>query len=338
MGNGWIGQDGRLLPEDRQQVTPEDCVREMDWVQLMTSAGSYVSAGTVTGTRRTRRGFTATWEDVGTGWARQSVVPPPSGHVMTVIRGQETWEVRGNPVRKVQQDPTVFVAEGGSPVTYATTGEHVTDRCPCGKCTWVRSGSVTSDQITAGYIEAGTVTAGPLVPTPAKDEAQEKLVKPQEVRRQVLVRHEDDEKVTRQDAQLAAATEQLIREMGEAGWRSQYFTGDSGSLPWEKARAYTAWKSPRDQYAVSGDEADLRKMLAEVDFVNPPDATVLDCGQARTRTTKTKVKTWHDIDGRPHTSTVTRPVRGVHPLVLVLSCILMTLGAVLVMMIGVWYV
>lgn len=308
-------------------IAPADCVRLGDWVQLVTSAGEYVSGGTVTSTvTEALEGFVVTWRDVGTGHPQRSVVPPASGHVLAVIRGKERFEIRGNPMR-------VSTVIAGGKVTYAATGEHVSGLCKCRQCKVIQAGSVTAEKITVEtvHLPGGVITAGPprviMVPTPAKDEAEERLAEPQEVRREVLQQAHDDEIVAKREGQLAAATEQLITELGEAGWRSQYFTDDSGLLPWPKAKAYTAWKCPRDRYAVTGNEKDLEKMLDAVDFTNPPDAkNVLNHGKART--TKTKVKTWHDIDGRPHTSTTSRPVRGVPNAALVMAWVTVVFGFV----------
>lgn len=93
---------------------------------------------------------------------------------------------------------------------------------------------------------------------------------------------EDDDKVVEREQQLAREQRELIASLGEAGWRSPFFTGVVSDHP-ELASAvrrdpyaprrvdYQVWREARDAWTQTGDRDELAVMEQAVSWVNPPE-------------------------------------------------------------------
>ncbi len=75
-----------------------------------------------------------------------------------------------------------------------------------------------------------------------------------------------DTKIVRHEQQTAEKLRRDIRGCGEAGWRSPWSTGTTGS------DAYLRWRDARQRWTETGKEEHKQVMLAAVDFDCPPDA------------------------------------------------------------------
>lgn len=86
---------------------------------------------------------------------------------------------------------------------------------------------------------------------------------------------DDNAKVARHQTQVKAELGTAIAALGEAGWNSQYYTGNSYDrpLPGELARAYSKWRQARNDWTRTGETGYLKTMEEAVDFNCPPDAS-----------------------------------------------------------------
>lgn len=86
---------------------------------------------------------------------------------------------------------------------------------------------------------------------------------------------EDDAKVAEREAELAEETRELIADLGEAGWRSPFYTGPAPDLRWDtysaRYRHYRQWRTARDLWTQTGDKAYLIELDRHVTWTVPPD-------------------------------------------------------------------